>query len=100
MDVIINVKSVPITLNMYHNISLNQYIIVVHLPPLFGICLSREFTIKLGGYLSLDYTHLLLPHKDKYVKIINEGTKVVHLRKFSKQNCMIDPKMLENFDQN
>lgn len=99
MDVIGNVKSIPITLNMYPNISFNRDIIVVDLPPLFEICISREFTTKLGGYLALDYTHLMLPYKDKYVKIPNEGTKAIHLRSIFEQNCMITPKMLETFDQ-
>lgn len=81
MKVIENVKSIPITLNIFFDINLNQDIIVVDLPPLFGICLSREFTAKLGGYLALDYIHILLPHKDKYIKILNEETKVIHLRK-------------------
>jgi len=72
---------------------------MVDLPPLFGICLSKEFIAKLGGYLALDYTHLLHPHKEKYVKIPNEGTKAIHLRKIYEKNCMIGSEMLETFDQ-
>lgn len=44
-----SVKGVPITLNAFPNICVIQDIIMVDLPPLFGICLSREFTAKLGG---------------------------------------------------
>lgn len=84
VDVIGNVKSVPITLNIFLDINLNQDIIIVDLPPLFGIYFSREFATKLGWYLTLDYIHHLLPHKDKYVKIPNEVTKAIHLRKISK----------------
>jgi len=60
-----SVKGVPITLNAFLDICVIQDIILVNLPPLFGICLSKEFTTKLGGYLALDYSHLLLPFQDK-----------------------------------
>lgn len=80
MGVIANVKSILITLNMFLDISLNQYIVIVDLPSLFGIYLSKELIAKLGGYLHLDCIHLLIPQKEKYVKILNEGTKSIHLR--------------------
>lgn len=59
------VKGVLITLNAFLDICVIQDIIVIDLPPLFGIYLSREFTAKLGGYLALDYTHLLIPFQKK-----------------------------------
>ena len=58
---------------------------MVDLPPLFGICLSREFTAKLRGYLALDYNNILLPFQDKQVKILNEGTKSFHLKNITEQ---------------
>ena len=61
VHVIGSVKAIPITLNAFPNICVIQDIIMVDLPPLFGICLSREFTAKLGGYLALDYSNILLP---------------------------------------
>lgn len=83
MDMIESVKGFTITINMFSNISIILDSIIVDLTPLFGICLSREFTTKLGGYLDLDYTHLPLPFQNKYVKILNYGTKSIHLRKLS-----------------
>lgn len=71
----------------------------MNLTPIFGICLLREFTTKLGGYLALNYTHLLLPYKEKYVKIPNEGTKFVHLRKVFEQKYMNAPRLMETYDQ-
>jgi len=65
IDMVGSVKGVPITLNAFPDIYVIQDIIMVDLPPLFGIYLSREFTTKLRGYLALDYTHLLLPFQDK-----------------------------------
>jgi len=99
MVVIRNVKNILITLNIFPDISLNQDIFVIDLPSLFGIYLSREFNAKLGGYLALDYTVSLLPHKDKYVKIPNEETKFVHLRKVSKKKYMNAPRLVETYDQ-
>jgi len=58
-------EEVFITLNAFHNICVIQGIIIVDLPSLFRICLSREFNTKLGGYLALDYTHILLPFQNK-----------------------------------
>ena len=97
VDVFGSVKGVLITLNAFLDIYVIQDIIVVDLPLLFGICFSREFTIKLGGYLALDYTHLLLPFQNKKVKILNNGTKNVHLKKITEQNCINDPEPVEMF---
>lgn len=41
MDVIDNIKGVPITLNMFTNISVIQDVNLVDLPPLFVIYLFR-----------------------------------------------------------
>jgi len=51
----------------------------------------------LGGYLALDYTHLLLTFQNKKVKILNNGTKNVHLKKITEQNCINDPEPVEMF---
>lgn len=53
---------------------------MVDLSPLFSLCLSREFTTKLWGFLALDYTYLGIPFKNNRVKIINEGTSLVHIK--------------------
>ncbi|KAH9310162.1 hypothetical protein KI387_038073, partial [Taxus chinensis] len=43
-------------------------ILVIDLPPLFDIFLSRDFTANMGGYLSADWSHMIL--RTRY------GTKV------------------------
>jgi len=65
IDVFGSIKRVQITLNALLDIHVVQDIIVVYLPPLFGICVSREFIAKLRGYVTLYYDHLLLPFQDK-----------------------------------
>ena len=81
VDIIGSVKGISITLNAFLDICVIQDIIVIDLPPLFGICLAREFTAKLGEYLALCYSHVLLRFKNKQVKILNEGTKSIHIKK-------------------
>ena len=98
-DVISSFKGVNITLNAFFDIFFIQDIIVVDLPPLFGICLSREFIANLGCYLALDYTHLLIPLKIKYVKVPNEGTKKIHLTKITKKNYMNEYEQVDTFDR-
>jgi len=61
-------------------------------------CLSREFTTKLGGYLALYYSHLLLPFQEKHVKFLNEGTETIHLKKIIEQNCMNGLQLVEVFE--
>jgi len=57
---------------------------VVELPPLFGLCLSKEFTANIGGYLAMDYTHYLIPCEDKRVRMGNEKKFDVHVEKRKK----------------
>jgi len=99
IDIAGSVKGVPITLNAFLDICVIQDIIMVDLSPLFEICLSREFIAKLGGYLALEYTHLLLPFQNKQVKILNEGTKSVHLKKIIEQNYLNGTQLVEVFER-
>ena len=59
----------------------------------------REFIAKLGGYLALDYKHLLLPFQNNHVKIPNESTKSVNIRNITKQNYMKEPKQEDTFER-
>lgn len=100
VDVIGSVKGVFITLNALPNICIIQDIIVVDILPLFRIYLSREFTMKLGVSLALDYAHLLLSFQNKHIKIPNECTKNIHIKKITKQNCKNDLEQVETFERN
>ena len=53
------VKDANLTLHACPNFSIPQDIFVIDLPPYFALCLSREFTAKIGGYLSSDWSHML-----------------------------------------
>lgn len=52
------VKDLGLTLHACPNFAIPHDIYIVDLPPNFAICLSRDFTTKLGGYLSFDWSHL------------------------------------------
>lgn len=62
------IKDASVTLHACPNFSIQQDIYVIDLPPYFAICLSRDFTAKIGGYLSSDWSHMLF--RTRY------GTKV------------------------
>lgn len=94
-----SIKGVSITLNTFLDINVIQDIIIIDLPPLFGIFLSKELTVNLEGYLAIYYTHLILPFKKKYVKIPSEGTKSFHLRKIFEYNCMNDIEQVESYER-
>lgn len=58
-----------LTLHACPNILVPQDICVIDLPPFFSLCLSRDFTAKIGGYVLADWSHILF--RTRY------GTKVV-----------------------
>ena len=53
------VKNLDVTLHCYPSFSIPMDIYIIDLPPFFSICLSRDFTAKIGGYLSADWSHML-----------------------------------------
>ena len=52
-------KDTSLILHASPNFSILLDIYFIDLPALFSICLSREFTTKIGGYLSSDWSHML-----------------------------------------
>lgn len=62
---------------------------VVELPPLFDLCLSREFTTKIEGYLAMDYTHYLVPYGDKRIRLENEKIFNFHVEKKEEVNAVM-----------
>ncbi|KAH9304921.1 hypothetical protein KI387_009325, partial [Taxus chinensis] len=55
VGIIINLE---VMLHACPNFSILQDVTVVDLPPYFQLCLSRDFTAKIVGYLSLDWSFL------------------------------------------
>ena len=53
------IKDASLTLHACPNFAIQQDIYVIDLPPYFAICLSRDFTAKIGGYLLSDWSHML-----------------------------------------
>ena len=42
-------------------------IVVVDIPEAYGMLLSRDWSAKLNGYFSTNWSHLLLPQKEKVI---------------------------------
>lgn len=53
------IKGLNLTLHASPNFVVPQDICIIDLPPYFSMCLSRDFTAKIGGYLSADWSHML-----------------------------------------
>jgi len=75
------IKDVVLKVHKCPSVIITQEIMVVELSPLFGLCLSREFTTKIGGYLAMDYTHYLIPCGDKRVRLDNGKKFDIHVEK-------------------
>ncbi|KAH9297004.1 hypothetical protein KI387_028686, partial [Taxus chinensis] len=54
------IKGLQLTIHECPKFSFTQDISVIDLPPLFSICVSRDFTAKMGGYLLADWSHMIL----------------------------------------
>jgi len=80
------IKDIVMKLHKSPSMVITQEIVVVELPPLFGLCLSREFTANIGGYLAMDYTRYLIPCGDKRVKLDNENIVDVHVEKKKRES--------------
>lgn len=76
------VKDLSMTLHVCPNFVIPQDMYIADLPPHFSICLSRGFTTKLGGYISVDWLHLFF--RTQY------GTKVT-IKSESQTTCHLEP---------
>lgn len=75
------IKDIVLKIHKCPSVIITQEVMVVELPPLFGLCLSREFITKVGGYLAMDYTHYLIPCGNKRVRLNNEEIFQFHVEK-------------------
>lgn len=74
------IKNLPLTLFSCPSIIVPQDTIIIDVPPMFDLCLCQEFTSKIGGYLSLDWSHLILRTKQKTkIKIVSEPLHLKHV---------------------
>lgn len=57
-----------------------QEVVVIDIPSVFEMCLSRDLTTKLGGYLALDWSHLILRTKHRLkMKILSKSFHLEHI---------------------
>ena len=53
------IRNLDLTLHSCPSFSIPFDIYIIDLLTYFSICLSRDFTAKIGGYLSTDWSHML-----------------------------------------
>lgn len=72
--------SLPLILFTCPSVTVSQEVIVIDIPPIFGLYLSHDFTTKIGDYLSLYWSHLILwtQHGAK-LKILSEPLHTEHV---------------------
>jgi len=75
------IKDIVMKLHQCPEVSVVQEVMVIELPALFGLCLSREFTSKLGGYLSMSYDHCIIPCKGRRIRIKREDAYPYHVER-------------------
>lgn len=63
-----------------------QEVMVIELPALFILCLSRDFTSKLGGWLSMNFDHCIIPYKGRRVRIEREDAYPYHVERIEEAN--------------
>lgn len=53
------IKAFSLVLHACPNVTVLQNVSIIDLPPHFALCLSRDFTTKIGGYLSVDWSNMI-----------------------------------------
>ena len=82
------IKDVPIKFHKYLSLLLVKYIVVVDLPSLFSIYLSKELMPKIGGYMAMEYYHMMVPFKDNRIRKMNEVTSSSHTERVLQFNMV------------
>ena len=67
-------------------------IMVADIPEVYGLVLSRNWSAKLNGYFSLDWSHLWLPYKGSLnqSKILREPHMKHNVTQFKEKNEPVD----------
>lgn len=83
------IKDVVMKIYKCPSMIITQEIMLIELPPLFELCLSREFTTKIESYLAMDYTYYLIPCGNKRVRLDNEKISNFHVDKKEEVSMVI-----------
>ena len=67
-------------------------IIVVDIPDVYGLVLSREWSAKLNGYFASDWSHLWLPYRGSpnQIKILREPHMKYNVTQLDEKNIPMD----------
>ena len=70
----------PVKLATYPNISVTMDIVVIDVPDIWGMLLSRKWVSSLGGSIQMDWTYAMIPSfEDAHVKLHREKERKYHV---------------------
>jgi hypothetical protein len=64
------VENVEVRLGKYPQRVIHMYIVVVDVPDVWGMLLSRKFVAMLGGTLEMDLTYINVPMKNETIECL------------------------------
>ena len=65
VQVLGEINSVTIRLSADPRVVQRIHILIANIPEFYGLILSRDWSEKLHGYISTDWSHMWLPYKGK-----------------------------------
>ena len=68
-------------------------IVVADIPEAYGLVLSRDWSVKLNGYFTFDWSHLWFPYKGSpnQIKILREPHMKYNVTRLEEKNEPVDP---------
>ena len=76
VTVIGSINALPYSMKTCPNKELTMSVLVVHIPPQYGMLLSRKWSATMGGSLQCDLSHATFQIDDKLVKITREPNSI------------------------
>ena len=88
VQVLWEINSVTIRLSADPRVIQRIDILIDDIPELYGLILSRDWSEKLHGYISTDWSHMWLPYKGKpnQIKIDREKYMTHTITEFEQEN--------------
>lgn len=88
VQVLREINVVTIRLSAVARVAQRNYILIIDIPEFYGFILSRDWSKKLHGYISTDWSHMWLPYKGNpnQIKIDWEKHMTHTITEFEQEN--------------
>ena len=74
------IENLKIKLVAYLDVEITMNVLVIDIPDVWGMLLSREWAAKLGGIIQLDLTYATIPISETaLIKLMNEPPMMEHV---------------------